>query len=320
MIELKNITLRLKSFSLQNIDLKINDNEYFVLLGPTGSGKSMIMDIIAGSIIPDEGRIIINGRDITYLPPEKRKVGYVTQDYSLFDHMKVIDNITFGLRVRKVSEKDAMDIIKPLVDKFNLNELLDKYPYVLSGGEKQKVAIVRALAINPDILLLDEPLVSLDPNIRSRFMVELKNIHEEMKFTTLHVTHSMDEAEYLADHLGIIKSGRIIQVGKFDEISRNPVSDFVASFIGLENIISDDEINEILNVDKGKRIAFRPVDVEISDNGIEMDIEGMQKLYSGIRIMGKVNNSKITVILNSVSEIKNGKIKIKIKRFSVIQD
>ncbi len=320
MIELKNITLRLKSFSLQNIDLKINDNEYFVLLGPTGSGKSMIMDIIAGSIIPDEGRIIINGRDITYLPPEKRKVGYVTQDYSLFDHMKVIDNITFGLRVRKVSEKDAMDIIKPLVDKFNLNELLDKYPYVLSGGEKQKVAIVRALAINPDILLLDEPLVSLDPNIRSRFMVELKNIHEEMKFTTLHVTHSMDEAEYLADHLGIIKSGRIIQVGKFDEISRNPVSDFVASFIGLENIISDDEINKILNVDKGKRIAFRPVDVEISDNGIEMDIEGMQKLYSGIRIMGKVNNSKITVILNSVSEIKNGKIKIKIKRFSVIQD
>ncbi|MGC8585644.1 MAG: ATP-binding cassette domain-containing protein [Thermoplasmata archaeon] len=320
MIELKNITLRMKSFSLQNIDLKINENEYFVLLGPTGSGKSMIMDIIAGSIIPDEGRIIINGRDITYLPPEKRNVGYVTQDYSLFDHMKVIDNITFGLRVRKVSEKDAMNIIKPLVDKFNLNDLLDKYPYVLSGGEKQKVAIVRALAINPDILLLDEPLVSLDPNIRSRFMVELKNIHEEMKFTTLHVTHSIDEAEYLADHLGIIKSGRIIQVGKFDEISRNPSSDFVASFIGLENIISDDEINKILNVDKGKRIAFRPVDVEISDNGIEMDIEGMQKLYSGIRIMGKVNNSKITVILNSVSEIKNGKIKIKIKRFSVIQD
>ncbi|MDP8011479.1 MAG: ATP-binding cassette domain-containing protein [Thermoplasmata archaeon] len=320
MIELKNITVEVPSFKLENINLTIDDGEYFILLGPTGSGKSLLLDTIAGSIYPEEGEIIIDGKNITEIQPEKRNVGYVPQDYSLFDHMKVLDNIIFGLKVRGKTKEEAIEIVQPIIKKLSIENLLNKYPYVLSGGEKQKVAIARALAIKPKILLLDEPLTGMDQNLRARFMEDLKKIHEDINLTTLQVTHSMDEARYLATRVGILNSGKIEQVGLLDEIMVMPKSEFVASFLGLENIISNQLINNMLKINKNSRIAFRPYDVIVSDDGIALEIENFFKVPEGIKITGFIGDDKISIILDKIPDIRDNKIKIKIKKFSIIQD
>ncbi|MGC8663499.1 MAG: ABC transporter ATP-binding protein [Thermoplasmata archaeon] len=320
MIEIRNINVEVPSFKLENINITVKEGEYFILLGPTGSGKSLLLDTIAGSIYPENGEIIIDGKNITNYQPEKRNIGYVPQDYSLFDHMKVLDNVIFGLRVRGKSKNEAFEIARPVIEKLNLDEHLDKYPYVLSGGEKQKVAIARALAIRPRVLLLDEPLTGMDQNLRNKFMDDLKKIHDEIGLTTLQVTHSRDEARYLADNIGILNYGRLEQTGKYDEIIGRPKSEFVARFLGSENILSNKKLNEQLKIEKDLKIAFRPNDIELCNDGVAVEIESMNKTHDGIKIAGSVDNEKINIILNQIPEIKENKIKIKIKEFSIIQD
>lgn len=320
MIEIKNVDVIVKSFKLENINFTIYDGEYFILLGPTGSGKSLLLDTIAGSIFPDSGQIIIDGINVTHLQPEKRNIGYVPQDYTLFDHMKVLDNIIFGLRVRGIPKNQALKTVEPILEKLGIKNLIDKYPYVLSGGEKQKVAIARALAIRPKILILDEPLTGMDQNLREHFMDELKKIHEEFKLTTLQVTHSRDEAHYLSNRIGILNNGKIEQIGTYDEIIKNPKNDFVARFIGLENIISDLSLNRILKIEDNKKIAFGYNDVEIDDNGIPVEIESIIKTSFGVKLTALLNNSKITIHLEKMPQIYENKVKIKIKNFSIVQD
>ncbi|MGC9123337.1 MAG: ATP-binding cassette domain-containing protein [Thermoplasmata archaeon] len=320
MIEIENVSLNLKSFHLENINIKINKSEYFVLLGPIGSGKTLLLEIITGIVVPDSGRIIINNRDVTRLPPEKRNIGYVTQDYSLFDHMKVIDNITFGLRIRKVPKNDAYKNVEHIIEKLKIENILDKYPYQLSGGEKQKVSLARALAINPSILLLDEPLVSLDPKTREMFLEELKKLHEDMRFTALHVTHSLEEARLLSDRIGIINSGKLIQVGKFKDIENNPGSEFVASFLGFDNIILENALNEYLGIERDKKVAFKSDEIEISEDGIEIEIKSIINEYNLYRINAGLGNSDLIIKTNNFPEINKNKLKIKIKRFVIIHD
>ncbi|ADP77778.1 tungstate/molybdate transport system ATP-binding protein [Methanothermus fervidus DSM 2088] len=235
MIELKNINKDWKEFKLKNINLKVNDGEYFIILGPSGAGKTLLLELIAGVEFPDSGEIIIDGRDVTYLPPEKRNISIVYQDYMLFPHKNVHENIAFGLEVR--GENDIDKKVKKIAELLGIKHLLHRYPRTLSGGEKQRVALARALIIEPKILLLDEPLSALDERIRDELMVELKRMHERFNISVLHVTHNFKEALALADRIGIMKDGKILQVGTPEEIFRKPKNEFIANFVGVKNLI-----------------------------------------------------------------------------------
>ena len=162
MIKIKNITKKWKNFALSNINLEVEKGEYFVVLGPTGAGKTLLLELIAGFHYPDKGKIFINGKDVTYLPPSQREIGFVYQDYMLFPHMNVKDNIAFGLRMKGLKEEEIEERINLLAETCKIKGILNRYPQSLSGGEKQRVALARALAVKPKILLLDEPLSALD--------------------------------------------------------------------------------------------------------------------------------------------------------------
>ncbi len=237
MMTLEDITYSIGDFSIKNVSLTVKKNEYFVLLGPTGAGKTILLELIAGFRIPQAGRIILYGRDVTFNPPEKRNVGFVYQDYALFPHMTVEDNIAFGLKVRKFSEAEIKRRVKELMKLIGISHLKNRYPQSLSGGEQQRVSLARALAINPKILLLDEPLSALDPQTRETLRSELKKIHETQDVTTIHVTHDQSEAMILADRVGVIMNGKIIQVGKPKDLFNKPKSESVAVFLGAKNVL-----------------------------------------------------------------------------------
>lgn len=218
-------------FSLKKIDLKIEKNEYFVLLGPTAAGKTLLLELIAGFYAPDRGEIWIDGVRATHLPPEKRRVGFVYQDYALFPHMTVRDNVEFGLRLK--GRLDAEKRAKELMEKFGVSYLAERKPNTLSGGEKQRVAIARALAIDPEVLLLDEPLSALDRRTQEQTRAELKRVQEETGITAVHVTHNQAEAILLADRIGLMMEGELVQVGTAEEVFTRPATRKVAEFLGV---------------------------------------------------------------------------------------
>ena len=237
MIRIESLSKTWGDFSLKNICLEVREGEYFIVLGPTGSGKTLLLELIAGFYYPDKGRIFLKDIDITHLPPKDRGIGFVYQDYMLFPNMNVRDNIAYGIRVKGL-EKEVVKKVEKLANLLGISYLLDRYPSNLSGGEAQRVAIARALAIEPDVLLLDEPLSALDPNLRLEIRKELRKIHKKMRTTTIHVTHSREDAMMLGDKIAVMNEGEIIQVGDAQEIFRRPKSKFVAEFVGVENIFS----------------------------------------------------------------------------------
>jgi molybdate/tungstate transport system ATP-binding protein len=236
MIQIENLTIQLTNFALQDVSLKVDSSEFFALLGPTGAGKTLILESIAGLVRPSAGRILINGGEVTHLPPERRGVGIVYQDHALFPHLNVRDNITFGLRYHPRSSPHGKASLDLLIHRLGLNRLLDRAVVNLSGGEKQRVALARALAIDPAVLLLDEPLSSLDPNFREEIRQLLKELHEETGITALMVTHDFSEAHFLARRVAVINDGRIEQVGKVSNVFLQPATPFVADFVGMKNI------------------------------------------------------------------------------------
>lgn len=234
-LELQGISKKLGKFMLADVSLGVG-SEYFVLLGPTGAGKSVLLEIIAGLLLPEEGRIVLNDADITSTPPEKRKIGFVPQDYALFPHLSVLKNIEYGLRMRGI--RDSTEIFE-VSKKLGIKHLLDRKPLTLSGGEKQRVALARALVIQPELMLLDEPLSAVDLKTKEMLMKELRRVHEEFDIPVIHVTHSFIEAAMLADRIAVMMDGRIMEEGVAKKLFTDAENKKVAEFLGVKSIFEN---------------------------------------------------------------------------------
>lgn len=315
MILIEILCAKLGDFTLNNVNLNIKKGEFFAILGPTGSGKSVILEAIAGLKPIKSGNIIVDNRDITNLKPEERSISICYQDYCLFPHMTVRENIKYGLRFRKDKKDPKYDKnFNMLVELLKIENLLDRYPLNLSGGEKQRISLARALIVDPDVLLLDEPLSALDPNIKGRIQNELKKIHDRLKITSIMVTHNFQEAHFLADSIGIINNGNIIQQGTVEEIFQRPKSRFVADFVGMKTIFKlDRESSKEFGIDYPCYIGIRPERIKvlkepigsdfsfkgtitsIIDTGVyvEIKIEFNKRVYKAYLTMNYINSLNI---------------------------
>lgn len=236
MIELTNIGCSFgDQFALRQISLEVEQGEYWVLLGPSGSGKSMLLHLIAGLFRPDSGRILLDGSECTDQAPEKRQIGMVFQHSALFPHFSVRGNIEYGLKIQKVPDSQRQQAVDRIVGDLKIESILNRPVATLSGGEAQKVAIARALAVKPKVLLLDEPLSPIDYNARLELRQELKRIHSEFNLATIHVTHSREEAQAQGDHCALMLAGKIIQAGTVEQLFAQPSCEWVANFLGSDD-------------------------------------------------------------------------------------
>jgi len=236
MIKIEGLTILFDSFKIADLNIQIEEGGFHFLLGPTGSGKTLILESIIGLRKPKTGRIWIGDREVQGLPPERRGISYVPQDLALFPHLNVKENILFGIRARNLDMKIFEEHVQALVEVMRIDHLLGRYPANLSGGEKKQVALLRALAPKPKLLLLDEPLSGLDSSIKVDIQHLLKNLHASFHPTTLCVTHDFEEAYFLGDGMTIFIDGKVEQVGKRDDVFLRPKSKKVAQFLGARNL------------------------------------------------------------------------------------
>src|SRR4030043_787991 len=236
MIRIEGLTILFESFKIVNLNIQIREEGFHFLLGPTGSGKTLILESIMGLRKPKTGRIWIGDREVQGLPPERRGISYVPQDLALFPHLMVKENILFGIRARELNIKVYEEYVHALVEIMKIDHLLERYPANLSGGEKKRGALLRALAPKPKLLLLDAPLSGLDPSIKFEIQQLLKTLHASFHPTVLCVSHDFEEAYLLGDKMTIFIDGKVEQVGKRDDVFLKPRSKNVAYFLGLKNL------------------------------------------------------------------------------------
>ena len=248
MVNFKNVEFTIGTFSLHNINFSIKDGEYFVILGPSGNGKTQLLKLLAGLNRPKSGEIWIDGTRRDHLPPEQRDIGYVFQDQVLFPHMSVFDNIAFSLKLKSLGKSTIKDKVEKIADMLGISYMLDRSTVNLSGGEAQRVALARAMVMGPKVLIMDEPYAALDRNLQERLTLEARELHQQLKQTTVHVTHNQEEAITLADRLCILEDGRIKMIDTPDKVFRNPTSTFVANFVCTENIYD----NAVVHSDDGE--------------------------------------------------------------------
>jgi putative spermidine/putrescine transport system ATP-binding protein len=223
--------------AVDNVDLDILDGEFFTMLGPSGSGKTTCLRLIAGFEIPDSGSIELFGQDVSALPPYEREVNTVFQDYALFPHMRVAENVAYGLMIRKVPLPERQRQTEEMLELVRLQGLGGRKPSELSGGQRQRVALARALVLHPRVLLLDEPLGALDLKLRQEMQIELKGIQRQVGITFVYVTHDQEEALTMSDRIAIFNGGQIEQLGAPPELYENPATPFVAGFVGVSNVL-----------------------------------------------------------------------------------
>jgi putative spermidine/putrescine transport system ATP-binding protein len=245
--------------AVDGIDLDIAAGEFFTMLGPSGSGKTTTLRMIAGFEIPDEGTIELAGEDVSRLPPYDRPVNTVFQDYALFPHMTVQQNVEYGLMVKKVKKPERQERARDALEMVRLGLHGDRKPSQLSGGQRQRVALARAIVNRPKVLLLDEPLGALDLKLRQEMQIELKSIQREVGITFVYVTHDQEEALTMSDRLAVFNEGRIEQIGPPAQVYEHPQSEFIAGFVGVSNVIERD----------GRRYTVRPEKINLVPEGRE---------------------------------------------------
>jgi putative spermidine/putrescine transport system ATP-binding protein len=259
--------------AIDRIDLEIRAGEFFTLLGPSGSGKTTTLRLIAGFEDPDHGRVELGGRDVTALPPYDREVNTVFQDYALFPHLAVADNVEYGLRIRKVSKAERATRRDEALEMVRLGGYGDRKPAELSGGQRQRVALARAIVNHPRVLLLDEPLGALDLKLREQMQIELKGIQGEVGITFIYVTHDQDEALTMSDRIAVFNDGRVEQVGTPEEVYERPSSRFVSGFVGVSNVLERDRRRFTIRPEKVRLLdAAAPRDGLITERGVIADV------------------------------------------------
>jgi putative spermidine/putrescine transport system ATP-binding protein len=238
------LTKKYKDFyAVKDLSLELHEGEFFTLLGPSGSGKTTTLKMVAGLEIPTSGEIWVKGKEITFLPPDKRGLGMVFQNYALFPHMTIKENIAFPLKMQKKYSKDEITSrVKDILILMQLDGYQDRYPSQMSGGQQQRVALARALVFKPPIVLMDEPLGALDKKLRAAMQLEIKRIQQQVNITTIYVTHDQEEALTLSDRIAIMNAGEIVQLDSGKNIYEHPNSSFIADFIGESNFVPIDVV------------------------------------------------------------------------------
>ena len=287
-------------YALKNVDLDIADGEYFVLLGPSGGGKTTLLRSIGGFIRPDSGTVQIKGKNVDNLPPDKRPTSMVFQGFALFPPMTVYENIGYGLKLRSVEKSIIHDRVIKMMDLVGLSGLSDRKPHELSGGQQQRVQLARALILENDVLLLDEPLSALDAQLRKDMCIELKRLQKTVGISFVHVTHNQEEAMSVADRIAIIADGEMVEQGSPKEIYSNPKKKFTAEFIGEKNILN----GVVVDFNKSKILVnIEKDEIEVANNNytIAKNQEISLSIKSESIQISKVSSSKSKGAKNSIT-------------------
>lgn len=261
-----------KIAAVKDLNLDIGAGEFFSMLGPSGSGKTTVLRMIAGFELPSAGTVELNSEDVTQLAPFDRDVNTVFQDYALFGHMSVFENVEYGLRVRKIPKAERKRKVMEALDTVRLADLADRRPSQLSGGQRQRIALARAIVVEPKVLLLDEPLGALDLKLREQMQIELKQLQRQLAITFVFVTHDQEEALTLSDRIAVFNNGKIEQLGTPQDLYERPKSEFVAGFVGTSNIFTEKESTALFG--KKGRFALRPEKVTVSEKKKTGSISG----------------------------------------------
>ena len=264
-IQLVSLTKRFAEVAVDDIDLTVDSGEFFSLLGPSGCGKTTTLRLIAGFEQPTAGKILLDGTDMSGVPPHRRNVNTVFQSYALFPFMSVFDNVAFGLRYQKLPKREIASKVNEALDLVELRSYAKRRPGVLSGGQQQRVALARALVLGPAVLLLDEPLGALDAKLRRSLKVELKALQERVGITFLYVTHDQEEALTMSDRLAVMHEGRIVQIGTPRQVYEEPADTYVADFLGVSNLMEVDVVEHGPGTRCSVRVGDSALDVERSD-------------------------------------------------------
>jgi len=257
--------------AVDSISLDIRAGEFFSLLGPSGCGKTTLLRLIAGLELPDSGSLEIYGKEMTRAVPQKRPVNTVFQNYALFPHLTVFDNVGFALRMRKITSPEIQRRVKESMDLVQISELSSRFPHEISGGQKQRVALARALINQPEVLLLDEPLAAIDAKLRKQLQCDLRQLQRKLGTTFIYVTHDQEEALSMSDRIAVMRSGKIEQLGTPEEVYQAPATQFTASFLGSCNLF------------QGKPCAASTIKTEIGELRIQKNIPPSARLVVGIR-------------------------------------
>ncbi|HEY0274670.1 MAG TPA: ABC transporter ATP-binding protein [Paenirhodobacter sp.] len=283
-VQLEHLTKKYNTsfLAVDNVTLSVGAGELLALLGPSGCGKTTCLRMIAGLVEPTSGEIVIGGKPITKTPVHRRNMGMLFQNYALFPHMTVAENVAFGLEMRKFSRSEREDKVRKALDLVKLSHLADRIPSQLSGGQQQRVALARALVIEPSMLLLDEPLGALDKSLREQMQLEIRHLQQRLGLTTIMVTHDQDEALTMADQIAVMRNGQMEQIASATEIYQRPATQFVAGFIGASNFFEAEEISR-----DGRRAQL------MTTSGIPLDVTNMRLVTR--RVMVTVRPEAITV-------------------------